>query len=88
MQDCAMSSLLRTIAWLWLIVGVAAAGLMQMERTGAVRFSAGPTTIMGQPWVAVAHWAGVMPTHPLPVFLLGVFINGWLLLGLSGIFRR
>jgi hypothetical protein len=73
---------------MWLLIGVVAAGLLQMERVGHVAVPVNSQSLLAQPWVAIAGSAGLMPEHPLPVFLLGVFLNSWLLLAIANLLKR
>jgi hypothetical protein len=83
-----MSGTLKTVGWLWLIAGIATACLMFLDQIGRVSIGLNSGWMLAAPWTTVADWSGLTSNYPLPVFLVGVFLNSWLFLSLGNMVRK
>ncbi|MGL6043671.1 MAG: hypothetical protein ACRC1J_07070 [Sandaracinobacteroides sp.] len=76
-----MGLILRSIAWFWLVAGVASAALIELSVIGGRQLEIiGMTRVLAEPWNAMFNLAGFGQNYAVVTYLVGVLLNGWILL--------
>lgn len=84
-----MVGIIKSIVWIWFVLGMAAAGLMQIAHfSGQLVWLAESASVLAEPWGMVFAAAGLLPDEPALRFLAGVGINSGLLLGIADMMEK
>lgn len=82
-----MSTMLRMMAWAWMMAGLLAIGSFLLARMGtAFPVPAGLATSLSLPWSWLVPMMGIGPKLEVLLLAIGVFINAQILFVIANIF--